>query len=26
MLTTHEPDDAQIEVAIAALNGALGRK
>jgi len=26
MLTTHEPDDAQIEVAIAALKGALGRK
>jgi uncharacterized protein YqhQ len=24
MLTTHEPDDAQIEVAIAALKGALG--
>jgi uncharacterized protein YqhQ len=26
MLTTHEPDDAQIEVAIAALKGALGQK
>ncbi|GFK92574.1 hypothetical protein NNJEOMEG_00399 [Fundidesulfovibrio magnetotacticus] len=26
MLTTHEPDDAQIEVAIAALKGALGQR
>ena len=26
MLTTHEPDDAQIEVAIAALKGAIGPK
>ena len=26
MLTTHEPDDSQLEVAIAAVNGALGRK
>ena len=26
MLTTHEPDDAQLEVAIAALKGALGQK
>jgi len=25
MLTTHEPDDSQLEVAIAAVNGALGR-
>ena len=25
MLTTHEPDDAQLEVAIAAVKGALGR-
>ncbi len=26
MLTTHEPDDAQIEVAIAALHGAIGKE